>query len=200
MPEQFSQETLTEIFKYLNDDEHGSDDLFNCLLINRYWCKAAIPVLWSAPFKYADVLPLDGVIDAYVACLTKKEHEELLGKGVIIDHPIPKKVAFDYINYLKDFNYFGLMASLFHWGCGSTGTYKINNLYSYMLPAFLRIFARREIRLKSLELVNRDGLGVWENEFMHLVKPASRKLIEPVQKLYLDMEIVDGKFFTRLSE
>jgi hypothetical protein len=101
MSELFSPEILSEIFKFLYAKEEGKINLFNCVLVNRYWCRTTIPILWLDPFSFFDdKMSLDGLIYTYMACLTKKERRSLEKQGI----EVPKKVkapSFDYISFLK---------------------------------------------------------------------------------------------------
>ncbi|KAF0501150.1 hypothetical protein F8M41_020115 [Gigaspora margarita] len=38
--------------KILNNLNNEIDSLYSCALVNRYWCKIAIPILWQDPFSF----------------------------------------------------------------------------------------------------------------------------------------------------
>ncbi|CAG8566988.1 hypothetical protein RhiirA1_511403 [Rhizophagus irregularis] len=198
MSELISPEILSEIFKFLYTKEEGKINLFNCVLVNRYWCRTTIPILWLDPFSFFDnKMSLDGLISTYMACLTNKERRSLEKQGI----EVPKKVkspSFDYISFLKNLNYDGLISSLFHLGCND-GVYKKNDSFGIMLPALLEILANRDLALQSLELKNHDRRGDWDREFMHLVDRKIRPLIKPVKKIYLDCNVLDARFLPLLS-
>jgi len=80
---------MQQIFKYVNCQENG---LYSCLLVNKYWCKNVLPLLWASPFKCPYILsswiPLNSYtlskeaftqlnkykfIDIYLSCLDDKE-------------------------------------------------------------------------------------------------------------------------------
>ncbi|CAG8585420.1 7214_t:CDS:1 [Acaulospora morrowiae] len=46
--ENFPSECLREIFLCLEDDYL---ELYNCLLVNRFWCQQVVPLLWRDPFR-----------------------------------------------------------------------------------------------------------------------------------------------------
>jgi len=198
MPELFSPEILSEIFQFLYLKEEYEINLFNCVLVNRYWCRAAIPVLWSDPFRFFDYKKsLDGLISIYMACLTKKERRSLKKQGIEVPLKV-KSPSFDYISFLKNLNYYGLISSLFHLGCND-GVYKKNDTFGIMLPALLEILANKGLVLQSLELENHDRRGDWDHEFMHLVNRNVRFLVRPVKKIYLDCNVLDARFLPLLS-
>ncbi|CAI2162152.1 12823_t:CDS:2 [Funneliformis geosporum] len=196
MTELFSPEILSEIFKFLYVSDHQKSNLFNCVIVNRFWCRTAIPVLWSDPFRFFDYEIPDGLITIYIACLTKRERRSLKRKGIEVPMKV-KSPSFDYITFLKNLNYYGLISSLFHFGCN--GIYKKNDSFDIMLPALLEILANRDLILQSLELENHDRRGDWDNEYMHLVNPNVRSLVEPVKKLYLDCKVLNAKFLPLLN-
>src|ERR1041384_3358574 len=37
------------LFEELQDD---SKSLFSCLLVNRFWCEIAVPILWRNPWRF----------------------------------------------------------------------------------------------------------------------------------------------------
>ncbi|CAG8477996.1 2878_t:CDS:2 [Funneliformis caledonium] len=196
MTELFSPEILSEIFEFLYVSDHHQSNLFNCVLVNRYWCRTAIPVLWSDPFRFFVYEMPDGLITIYIACLTKRERRNLKKQGIEVPMKV-KSPSFDYISFLKNLNYYGLISSLFHFG--SNGIYKKNDSFGIMLPALLEILANRDFILQSLELENYDRRGDWDNEYMHLVNPNVHSLVKPVKKMYLDCKVLNAKFLPLLS-
>ncbi|CAG8540459.1 11103_t:CDS:2 [Funneliformis mosseae] len=196
MTELFSPEILSEIFEFLYVSDHHQSNLFNCVLVNRYWCRTAIPVLWSDPFRFFVYEMPDGLITIYIACLTKRERRNLKSQGIEVPMKV-KSTSFDYISFLKNLNYYGLISSLFHFG--SNGIYKKNDSFGIMLPALLEILANRDFILQSLELENYDRRGDWDNEYMHLVNPNVHSLVKPVKKMYLDCKVLNPKFLPLLS-
>ncbi|PKY48565.1 hypothetical protein RhiirA4_464201 [Rhizophagus irregularis] len=111
---------------YLLDDciynilEHLQDDystLFNCLLVNRFWCKETVPLLYADPFEYlidyVDVTTTTQytIIFTLILCFDKVEILrliDLLNKSninvnntYINDENEP---LFEYSKYLKNYN------------------------------------------------------------------------------------------------
>ena len=48
----FNNDIVFLLFEELQSD---SKSLFSCLLVNRLWCKAAIPILWRNPWCYKNI-------------------------------------------------------------------------------------------------------------------------------------------------
>ncbi|CAJ0903877.1 4312_t:CDS:1 [Entrophospora sp. SA101] len=69
-----------------NNDKNEaiSNILFSCILVNRYWCRNVLPILWSKPFRFLHK-PLPGLIQVYVSCLNEKESKVFLS----IDTELP---------------------------------------------------------------------------------------------------------------
>src|ERR1700722_6069439 len=67
-------ECMLEIFKHVQAQDSG---LYPCLLVNRYWCKNIIPLLWSHPFKGLSSENRYKLIHTYLACLDREEYKSL---------------------------------------------------------------------------------------------------------------------------
>src|SRR5579859_7509345 len=97
---------LYHILKYLRNDY---STLFNCSLVNRFWCRTAIPFLYANPFKpnnYSIILNL-------ILSLNKTEILQLknilklidINDDINIDNVIDKhKPLFDYPKYLEHYD------------------------------------------------------------------------------------------------
>src|SRR5688572_11572142 len=88
MPHQLPFECLSEIFKYLN-----AYALRSCLLVNRFWCKVSVPILWTSIRNY----------DTLIACLPNQSKEIFYKKQItfITSKPPP---LFNYVVYIKYLN------------------------------------------------------------------------------------------------
>ncbi|RIA83710.1 hypothetical protein C1645_833362 [Glomus cerebriforme] len=125
---------LEEICKHLNDDRKA---LFSCALINRTWCKIAIPILWSRPF----INPMYGnnlnIFWTYISCLPIDKKQILANKGIKLSNP-KRKPLFDYIKYLKGFDCLNFQIALSQW-VGKTGLHlNSNNLMDKLSPTELK--------------------------------------------------------------
>src|SRR4051812_5578533 len=66
---------IYDILKYLRDD-HST--LFNCLLVNRFWCKETVPLLYADPFNHVNDSINDkphkcSIISTLILCFDKAE-------------------------------------------------------------------------------------------------------------------------------
>jgi hypothetical protein len=88
---------LLIIFDELKND---NGTLFSCTLVNRQWCKMAIPILWKDPMKNKIN---EQLLDIIKNSLPYKSKKLLLNQGIDITSNLQlrKKPLFDYIKYCK---------------------------------------------------------------------------------------------------
>src|SRR5947207_10138096 len=63
-------ECLEQVFIHLL---HNKSTLFNCLLVNRSWCRQVVPILWSRPFSRLRWKPSSQLVQTYISCMTKEK-------------------------------------------------------------------------------------------------------------------------------
>src|SRR5436190_721700 len=78
---------LNDIFEHLEDDKIT---LRSCLLVNRYWCKVSVRILWRSIRNYNTLL----------ACLPNESKEILYNKGIITS--ILKPPTFNYASFCRN--------------------------------------------------------------------------------------------------
>ncbi|CAG8592486.1 3448_t:CDS:2 [Cetraspora pellucida] len=102
---------LPLIIEYLSKERKS---LLACLKVNRLWCRAVVPVLWSDPFRYAsnykDKFP--EVIFIYLGCLEKNAKQKFLSQIPADKKSLFKTPIFDYVKFLKHFNYWMIDSSI----------------------------------------------------------------------------------------
>ncbi|CAG8813128.1 22569_t:CDS:2 [Gigaspora margarita] len=97
-------EYMKEIFQYI---KKNNESLYPSLLVNRYWCKNVVTLLWACPF---DLLNFDNVYkitSVYISFL--EEHEKNQLKIFYDQKSIPKlipyeKLLFNYLMMLEKFS------------------------------------------------------------------------------------------------
>src|SRR6266542_384474 len=77
---------INEIFEYLEDDD---DSLYSCLLVNRFWCKISVRILWRNIRNY----------NTLINCLPS-ESKEILYKNEI-NFSTLKPPTFNYASFCK---------------------------------------------------------------------------------------------------
>ncbi|CAH1771397.1 5571_t:CDS:1, partial [Entrophospora sp. SA101] len=69
-------DVLQIIFTFIRKSEKKKlkaiGNLHSCLLVNRQWCEATIPLLWCNSFYYFEK-GNEKLIDVYISCFNEKE-------------------------------------------------------------------------------------------------------------------------------
>ncbi|RIA81875.1 hypothetical protein C1645_809861 [Glomus cerebriforme] len=88
-------ELTNEIIQYFRDD---FSTLHSCILVNRLWCRIAIPLLWEDPFS----IPTQNYhfIEIYLHYLSKHEQRKLNEYG-IDNNLFPSNTLFNYPSFIK---------------------------------------------------------------------------------------------------
>jgi hypothetical protein len=135
-----SPECLGIIFEYV---EKGA--LYSCLLVNRSWCKVAIPILWKNPFKLSNDLSLESskIIQNYLICLNRKSKQYLYNNGVILSKEFltSPPLMFDYPSYLKELKFSDLYNGVTNWFSNIIG----GNLTDEQQTLFLKILITEQL-------------------------------------------------------
>src|SRR6185437_11324472 len=81
---------------------HDYKTLHSCILVNRLWCRLAIPLLWEDPFSIK-VSKNHHFIEIYLHNLNDDDKTKLKEYG-INNYLIPSTTLFNYISFIKYFN------------------------------------------------------------------------------------------------
>src|SRR6266498_1861173 len=93
---QLVEDCLRIIFAELQDD---SNSLYSCILVNRFWCRIGVPILWKNPFihNYEKGLKL---CDAIISLLPTSSKQLLFDNNIDIPLPIfSNQPLFNYISF-----------------------------------------------------------------------------------------------------
>ena len=71
-------ELIYEIIKYFQND---FSTLYTCILVNRLWCRLAIPLLWEDPFSIPTTKNLN-FIEIYLHNLNQYDKMQLKECGI----------------------------------------------------------------------------------------------------------------------
>ncbi|PKY14595.1 hypothetical protein RhiirB3_426614 [Rhizophagus irregularis] len=85
MTPQLNFDCLTRIFKFIIEEDDDSSLLYSPSLVNKLWCQAAIPFLWSNPWKFNSnrnnlQWKRNILIKTYLSCLYQESREILINK------------------------------------------------------------------------------------------------------------------------
>jgi len=91
-------ELMIKIIEYFQND---FSTLYSCILVNRLWCRTAIPILWEDPFS----IPTQNYhfIEIYLHDLNERDKIELNKYG-IDKNLFPSKTLFNYPSFIKYLN------------------------------------------------------------------------------------------------
>ncbi|CAG8536163.1 16091_t:CDS:2 [Acaulospora morrowiae] len=119
--------------------QENFNDLYSCLLVNRSWCKTAVPILWSSVFYPIQTSRL-GFITTYLSCLSPEKLRGIADSGIKLPPSLSKHLLspisilsdrdqdggasvvgsvktpmFDYPSYLEELDFDKLLKSIFDW-------------------------------------------------------------------------------------
>ncbi|RIA90453.1 hypothetical protein C1645_769929 [Glomus cerebriforme] len=101
-------ECLLMIFQNIANDIQC---LHSCILVNRLWCRNAIPYLWARPFSTASKEAK--LIKTYISCLEDEDKVLIEEEDVVL--PVLPTPLFDYASYLIEFKYNRLKSAVELW-------------------------------------------------------------------------------------
>ena len=99
-----NRDILFLLFEKLQND---SRSLFSCLLVNRSWCKIAIPILWRNPWCYEDNINYQKKGSLYhiiTFSLPKDVKEFLTSQGIQLFPTSHQPPLFDYLSFCRSIN------------------------------------------------------------------------------------------------
>lgn len=143
LPQEILKQIFQEIYGYRGSyrSQENLSNLYSCLLVNKSWCEAAVPILWSSIF-YSNI----GAITTYLSCLSTDKLRMIADSGIRLPPslsqrhltsfpPMPSEkktsngiakindnrgsnnnnVMFDYPSFLIELNLDKLLKSVFAW-------------------------------------------------------------------------------------
>ncbi|PKY18153.1 hypothetical protein RhiirB3_430903 [Rhizophagus irregularis] len=137
-------ELTYEVIKYLQNDY---STLHSCVLVNRLWCRLAIPLLWENPFS----IPTENYnfIEIYLHNLNG-ELKTKFNEHEINENLLPSNTLFNYPSFIKYLDLLKISISVGEWFY----TAKIKNLdlVKDTTISLLKIFIENEVNLHTLEI------------------------------------------------
>ncbi|PKY19803.1 hypothetical protein RhiirB3_432957 [Rhizophagus irregularis] len=104
-------ELVYEIIQYFHNDYKT---LSSCILVNRLWCRLAIPLLWEDPFS--TFTKNCNFIEIYLQYLDDKDKEKLKDYGIKINNSFNlNTLLFNYPNFIKNLNTCKIVYSIEKW-------------------------------------------------------------------------------------
>ncbi|CAG8458227.1 8690_t:CDS:1 [Diversispora eburnea] len=118
----------TEILiKILNNNAKSSHDLYSSLLVNRFWCKVTIPILWKLPLgqkyhqvgqpwklKWSEKVWKKALcIRTYISCMDTQARTLLTQNGFDLSLS-PPQATFDYPSFTHKFRFYNLANFIYY--------------------------------------------------------------------------------------
>ncbi|PKY52145.1 hypothetical protein RhiirA4_469598 [Rhizophagus irregularis] len=141
-------ELLDKIMRYCND----ISTLYSCILVNRTWCRIAIPLLWEDPFSPHD----HRIIDCHLR--NSSENDKMKLKEYGIKNDLSSNTLFNYPSFIKCLDTQDLLYCINKW-VASTSSTLINSLNSTRLiyKLLFKIFIENEANLHTFKVeIGRD--------------------------------------------
>ncbi|GBC04870.1 hypothetical protein RclHR1_05910003 [Rhizophagus clarus] len=133
--------------RHLND----ISSLYSCILVNRTWCRIAIPLLWEDPFSLRDY----SIIDYYLYNLSENDKIKLKERGINSDL-FPSNTLFNYPSFIKCLNTWDLHHSIDYWVADkqNNSILDLNLLYSTRLvyKLLFKLFIENEATLHTFKI------------------------------------------------
>ncbi|EXX79968.1 hypothetical protein GLOIN_2v1765643 [Rhizophagus irregularis DAOM 181602=DAOM 197198] len=140
-------ELTEEIIQYFRKD---FSTLYSCILINRLWCRLAIPLLWEDPFskKYPEN---HHFIEIYLSKLNEDVKTKLYLYGVNNDL-VSSNTLFNYPSFIKYLDIDKILNSIQTWVDTLVGKNQ-EKLVNLIYRSLLEMFIENEGNLHSFEVV-----------------------------------------------
>jgi hypothetical protein len=151
------------IYHILNYLQNNRFTLFNCLLVNRFWSKVTIPLLYANPFSRLKDGNKTLIINTFLLCLNEEERNYLIKQNNNHKKLNPKlfqkneiKLIYEYPNYIKKLSKFLIYNAIDHWYRQQIKVTTCNNLNDnmslFIKATFYHMFLRKSDYIIDLEI------------------------------------------------
>ncbi|EXX53942.1 uncharacterized protein OCT59_008503 [Rhizophagus irregularis] len=148
-------ELTYEIIKYFQNDYSNLLDystLHSCILVNRLWCRIAIPLLWENPFSIPN-RNYNKMIEIYLYNLNDDVKTKLYEYKIINNSLSSRNIMFNYVKFLKYLNICRYMFYVEKWSDDATSTKHFEqNFMRLVHMSLFKIFIENGVNLRTLEI------------------------------------------------
>ncbi|CAB4433265.1 unnamed protein product [Rhizophagus irregularis] len=148
-------ELTYEIIKYFQNDYsnlHDYSTLHSCILVNRLWCRIAIPLLWENPFSIPN-RNYNKMIEIYLYNLNDDVKTKLNEYKIINNSLSSRNIMFNYVKFLKYLNICRYMFYVEEWSVDATSTKHFEqNFMRLVHMSLFKIFIENGVNLRTLEI------------------------------------------------
>ncbi|RIA89253.1 hypothetical protein C1645_825143 [Glomus cerebriforme] len=200
MSRQFTVDCLYEIFEYL---EKNYLTLHSCLLVNRFWCKVAVRILWRNIWNFQYNIEhcsyrTHTIIGTLVACLPNESKVFLNENGLFIQPPTLKSPLFNYPSFIKGIS-INKFDEMIH-SVLENQHLKLSLYYSKHLIAqeIIKMFMNQIPSLKKLEFYWNNFKNIPFNIHFSCF-PGAKDCLTDLSELYCNSDVY-SEFFYQLSQ
>ncbi|PKC60799.1 hypothetical protein RhiirA1_467525 [Rhizophagus irregularis] len=158
-------ELTNKIIKCLRKD---FSTLYSCILVNRLWCRLAIPLLWEDPFN----IPTQNYyyIEIFLSYLNENDKKKFNEYGIINDLlPSNTSLLFNYPSFIKYLNIESVYSSIGMWS-RSLVVYDYEKLKKLVYRSLFEVFIENEKILRSFEIeIHTNFYCKYSNDIMELI-------------------------------
>ncbi|CAB5205065.1 unnamed protein product [Rhizophagus irregularis] len=145
-------ELTYEVIKYFRNDK---STLHSCILVNRLWCRLAIPLLWEDPFSFRTVIC--NFIGIYLHNLNDDDLKSKLNQHIINNNSLPSNTLFNYVKFLKYLNIFDIISCVEMWFTikksePGNDNFSATDFKRLIGISLFKIFIENEVNLNTLEI------------------------------------------------
>ncbi|POG77692.1 hypothetical protein GLOIN_2v1871144 [Rhizophagus irregularis DAOM 181602=DAOM 197198] len=142
-------ELIYEIIEYFQNDY---STLHSCILVNKLWCRLAIPLLWENPFSITT--GNYNFIKVYLYNLNKYL-KATLSKYQIIDSLLTSNTLFNYPSFIRYLNIDNINTSINMWLRANDITLNMDLVFefkNFINMSLIKLFIENEVNLHTLDL------------------------------------------------
>ncbi|GBC10875.1 hypothetical protein RclHR1_09980009 [Rhizophagus clarus] len=173
-------ELTYDILKFLHND---FSTLYSCVLVNRFWCRLAIPLLWEDPFSIS--IRNYKFIDIYLHNLNDDLKTKLNKYKIFISNILPCwNKLFNYPSFLKYLNLHEFIISLHNWFKDNIKAFNpelkfflrdlsLNSTLEFKIlvsASLIKIFIENEVNLHTLILEIDTSIAIHNKYYEQVFK------------------------------
>ncbi|GBC47872.1 hypothetical protein GLOIN_2v1879328 [Rhizophagus irregularis DAOM 181602=DAOM 197198] len=161
-------ELLNEVIQYFHYDYKT---LHSCILVNRLWCRLAIPLLWQDPFSIKS--PKNYRFIEIYLCNLSDDDKKRLNEYVIHSGLFPSNTLFNYPKFIKHLDIYKVYNSIETWAYTNLPTSPTTQIFGVIIKnyeEFECFDAAFELILQNTNFVyNIKSLTLDFDESIHIV-------------------------------
>ncbi|CAB5200405.1 unnamed protein product [Rhizophagus irregularis] len=159
------------VYGIIKNFQNDYTTLHSCVLVNRLWCRLAIPLLWENPFS----TPTGNYnfIEVYLYnlndCLKTK-----INDYQIIDHLLPSNTLFNYPSFIRYLDIFKITHYIEMWleTNDKTSNLVFQSVYEFkelISMSLIKLFIDNEINLHTLKITISTNFIVYINNILEII-------------------------------